>query len=391
VNTLDWVLVGIALVFAFSGYRQGLVVGLLATIGLVAGGALGVLAAPWAFDQFPPSLGLAAGAVLAVLVLAFLGQAIGASLGWALRRRITWQPASAIDALGGAALSAAAVLLMAWALGVAVSGAGPAALDAQVRSSQVLTTIDRSLPGRSDQLLQAFQDVVDSSRFPRYLQPFVPERIRAVAPPSGQAPRDPDVVRASESVVRILGTSAICSRSVVGSGFVYAPGRVMTNAHVVSGVAAPVVEVRGQRYDAVPVLYDPDLDIAVLAVDGLAAEPLSFADRARQDQPVVVLGYPENGPFDAEPARIRDQQRLSSPNIYDRGVVIRDVYSIYAEVRPGNSGGPVVSRAGDVLGVVFAASVTDDQTGYAVTAGQVARDAAAGRAATTSVSTGSCS
>jgi S1-C subfamily serine protease len=156
-------------------------------------------------------------------------------------------------------------------------------------------------------------------------------------------------------------------------------------------VAAPVVEIRGQRYDAVPVLYDPDLDIAVLAVDGLAAEPLSFANRARQDQPAVVLGYPENGPFDAEPARIRDQQRLSSPNIYDRGVVIRDVYSIYAEVRPGNSGGPVVSRAGDVLGVVFAASVTDDQTGYAVTAAQVARDAAAGRAATTSVSTGSCS
>jgi S1-C subfamily serine protease len=390
-NTLDWVLVGIALVFAFSGYRQGFLVGLFATVGLVAGGVVGVLAAPWAFDRFPPSLGLAAAAVLAVLVLAFLGQAIGASLGWALRRRITWQPATALDALGGAALSAAAVLLIAWAMGVAVSGAGLAAVDTQVRSSRVLTTIDASLPGRSHQLLQAFQDVVDSSRFPRYLQPFVPERIRAVPPPSGQVPRDPDVVRAAKSVVKILGTSAICSRSVVGSGFVYAPGRVMTNAHVVSGVAAPVVEVGGQRYDAVPVLYDPDLDIAVLAVDGLAAEPLAFDNRARTGQPAVVLGYPENGPFDAEPARIRDRQRLSSPNIYDRGVVLRDVYSMFAEVRPGNSGGPVVSRTGEVLGVVFAASVSDDQTGYAVTSGQVARNAAAGRAATTSVSTGSCS
>jgi S1-C subfamily serine protease len=165
----------------------------------------------------------------------------------------------------------------------------------------------------------------------------------------------------------------------------------MTNAHVVSGVTAPVVELGGVRYDAVPVLYDPDLDVAVLAVPGLPGRSLAFDEDARNDQPAVVLGFPENGPFDAEPARVRDQQRLRSPNIYDRGSVVRDVLSVYAEVRPGNSGGPLVSRAGDVLGVVFAASVTDAQTGYAISAEQVAADAAAGRTSRRAVSTGDCS
>ena len=390
-NTLDWVLVALVLAFALFGFRQGFLVGLCATVGLIAGGALGVVLAPWALERFEPSFGLAAAAVLAVLFLASLGQASGALVGWSLRRRITWRPVGAVDAVGGAVLSSAAVLLGAWALGVAVSGAHLAGLGDQVRSSAVLARVDRALPGRADQLLQTFQDVVDSGSFPRYLQPFVPERIRDVQPPPGRTPKDPDVVRAGRSVVKILGSSVVCGRSVEGSGFVYATERVMTNAHVVSGVTAPVVELGGVRYDAVPVLYDPDLDVAVLAVPGLPGRSLAFDEDARNDQPAVVLGFPENGPFDAEPARVRDQQRLRSPNIYDRGSVVRDVLSVYAEVRPGNSGGPLVSRAGDVLGVVFAASVTDAQTGYASSAEQVAADAAAGRTSRRAVSTGDCS
>ena len=390
-NFLDWVLVAVAVAYGISGFRQGFVVGALSTLGLLAGGATGIVLSPLLLDRFAPSLTVSFAALVLVLFAASLGQAVGALVGAAIRERITWRPVYALDALGGAALSAAAVLLVAWALGVAVSGAGLPAMSPVVRSSTVLKAVDRTLPGRADQLLQAFNDVVDASFFPRYLEPFVPERIRPVPAPTAKVLRDRDVVRAGISVVKILGTSDECGRSVEGSGFVYAPERVMTNAHVVAGMDEPVIEVSDERYDAVPVVYNPDVDLAVLAVEGLPTPALPFQRSAELGAASAVLGYPENGPFQAVPARIRARQQLRSPDIYGDGVVIRDVWSLYAEVRPGNSGGPVVSKRGQVIGVVFAASVTDAQTGYAVTARQARHDAAAGRQRSGAVDTGDCS
>ena len=247
------------------------------------------------------------------------------------------------------------------------------------------------LPCGYDQVLETFNVVDDTSVFPSYLEPIVPERIRSVPTPTGKVLGDRDVVRAGGSVVKILGTSDVCGRSVAGSGFVYAPGRVMTNAHVVAGIDEPAIEVAGERYDAVPVVYDPALDLAVLAVDGLPTAPLSFDRKAPGGVAAAVLGFPDNGPFRAEPARVREVQRLRSADIYGDGAITRDVLSLYADVRPGNSGGPVVSRQGRVLGVVFAASVTDGETGYAVTSGEAKPVATAGRRATEPTDTGECS
>ena len=390
-NVLDWILAAVAVAYAISGFRQGFVLGALSTVGLLAGGAVGIAVTPVVLDAFEPSLTVSFAALFLVLFAASLGRAVGAFVGHALRERITWRPAYALDALGGAGLSAAAVLLVAWALGVAVSGARLPTIGAEVRSSAVLAAVDRTLPGGADQVLETFNDVVDTSVFPSYLEPFVPERIRSVPAPTGKVLGDRDVVRAGRSVVKILGTSDVCDRSVAGSGFVYAPGRVMTNAHVVAGIDEPVVEVSGKRYDAVPVVFDPDVDLAVLAVDGLPTPALSFDRTTKTGAGSAVLGFPDNGPFHAQPARVRDEQRLQSPDIYGDGTVTRDVLSLYAEVRPGNSGGPVVSRQGRVLGVVFAASVTDAQTGYAVTAGEARPDAVAGRHATEPADTGECS
>jgi S1-C subfamily serine protease len=330
-------------------------------------------------------------ALCTVLVCAVIGQAVAAYFGAGLRRRITWHPARAVDAIGGAALSGAAALVVAWALGVAVLGAQIPSVNALVQSSTVLRTVDAALPGDADQMLGALTDVVDQSIFPRYLEPFVTERIVEVDPPTRRILRDPQIAAASESVVKILGTAESCARSVEGSGFVYAPDRVMTNAHVVAGVDEPQVVVDEQALPAQVVVYDSDLDIAVLAVEGLSGAPLTFAEDADTGDTAAVLGYPENGPFDAEPARIRSEQRLRSPDIYGRGTVVRDVLSVYADVRPGNSGGPLVSPGGEVYGVIFAASISDERTGYAVTAEQVADDAESGRVATEPVDTGACS
>jgi len=206
----------------------------------------------------------------------------------------------------------------------------------------------------------------------------------------GEVVADPQVRRAGTSVVKILGEAQSCNRDLVGSGFGYAPGRVMTNAHVVAGVSSLSIEVDGDQLDAEVVLFDPDLDVAVLAVDGLDVPALRFDGSGGSGDGGAVLGYPENGPFDAQPARIRDEQRLRSPDIYDDSSSVREVFSVRSTVRPGNSGGPLVSDAGRVYGVVFAASVTDVSTGYALTADQVSQRAATGRGADDPVSTGEC-
>ncbi|QWZ07455.1 MarP family serine protease [Nocardioides panacis] len=388
-NVLDWFLVVLVVAYAVSGYWQGFIAGAFATGGLLLGGLLGVWLAPRLLGDAEPALWVSLAALFVVLVCASFGQAILQYAGAKIRSRIKWQPVRALDAIGGAALSMAAVLVVAWALGVAVSGAKLPWASREVRSSAVLDRVNGVMPANAVQALNSFNDVVGSSFFPRYLEPFAPERIIDVGPPPGRVARDPDVQRAQESVLKIRGENS-CNRGVEGSGFLYGPNRVMTNAHVVAGVDRPVVLVGEDERPATVVYYNPDIDIAVLAVDGTRGPFLRFDQSGRPNQAGAVLGYPQDGPYNVQAARIRGEQRLRSPDIYGDGTVVREVFSLRALVRPGNSGGPLVSSAGKVLGVIFAASVTDTDTGYALTSEQVAGAAAQGLTRSTDVDTGAC-
>ena len=391
-NLLDWLLVVLVLAYAVSGYWQGFVTGAFATAGLLLGGLFGVWLAPVALGDADPSLLVSLGALFIVILAASLGQGLLQWGGAQLRDRITWQPVRALDAIGGAALSACAVLIVAWALGVAVSGSRIDGVTPMVRSSLVLSKVNEVLPQRAGGLLDAFNDVVGTSFFPRYLEPFSPERIVEVKPGDARMKRDPDVTRAGSSVLKVRGTNA-CGRGIEGSGFLYAEDRLMTNAHVVAAVDDPQVVVGDDTTDARVVFYDSDLDIAVLEFDSGAIPVLPFTapdEPAQPKDPIAILGYPQDGPFDIESGRIRAKQTLRSPDIYGDGAVIRDVFSIRGLVRPGNSGGPIVDSAGRVVGVVFAASVTDDDTGYALTADQVRDAADEGRASDTEQSTEGC-
>lgn len=390
-NALDIVLLAIAALYALSGYQQGFVVGSASTIGLLLGGFLAAQLTPILLDGFDPGIAVSIAALLIVLAGAFLGQAAGAFVGGQLRRRITWRPARVVDALSGAALSVAAMLLIAWVLGVAASGAQLHRLNQAVRTSVVLGSVDDALPGGTTRVMATFTSLVDSSKFPRYLEPFTPERIKDVPAPLPAFAQSAGVREAGRSVVKVLGSADGCGRTLEGTGFAIGRGRVMTNAHVVAGVDDPVVAVAATSYRAQVVHYDPEVDVAVLRVPSLGVAPLRFAARpAESEDPAAVLGFPENGPYDVQPARVRDQQTLRSPDIYSEGTVSRDTYSIYAMVRPGNSGGPLVNSGGEVLGVIFAASVTSKNTGYALTADQVSEAAVDGSAATSEVSTGPC-
>jgi S1-C subfamily serine protease len=195
---------------------------------------------------------------------------------------------------------------------------------------------------------------------------------------------------ASQSIVKVVGTAPSCGKEIEGTGFVYAPQRVMTNAHVVGGVTTETVRLGDRTYDATVVLYDWQRDIAVLDVPDLDAPALTFAGSAGTGADAIVAGFPENGPFNVQAARIRGRIDANGPDIYHRGTVSRDVYSIRSTVRQGNSGGPLLTPEGEVYGVVFAKSLDDAQTGYALTVDEVRSDAAQGADLTSSVNTQSC-
>lgn len=388
-NFLDWILVVLVAAYALSGYWQGFVAGAFATVGLLLGGYLGIWAAPKLLGNQSPSLWVSLGALFIVIAAASIGQACFQYAGVRVRDAITWQPMRVLDALGGSLLSAAAVLVVAWALGVAISGAQINGITPAVRGSSILAKVDKIMPAPADRALGAFNDVVGTSFFPRYLEPFAQERIVEVGPGPKRMITDPDVVRAGKSVVKVRGANS-CGRGVEGTGFVFHRGYLMTNAHVVAGVSDPNVIVNGNAQKAQVVYYNPKVDVAVLHFDSSGMRKLPFDTTAKANDPIAVLGYPEDGPFDVQPGRIRAQQRLRSPDIYGTGTVIRDVFSVRGLIRPGNSGGPIVDSEGDVVGVVFAASVTDSDTGYALTADQVDDLGAAAVGKTQPVSTGAC-
>jgi S1-C subfamily serine protease len=387
-NLLDWCLVLIVVGYALSGYWQGFITGAFATVGLLLGGLLGIWLAPHLLGQASPSLWVSLAALFVVLVCASFGQAVLQYAGTRMREQITWQPVRALDAIGGAALSVVAVLIVTWMLGVAVSGSRIPGIAPLVRDSKVLNQVNEVMPAEAQGLLRQFDRVVGSSFFPRYLEPFAPERIVEVDPAPRTVVRDPDVKRAALSVFKIRGNNR-CGEGIEGSGFLYSPHRLMTNAHVVAGVTDPKVRVGTRDVNATVVYYNSDVDVAVLDVD-INGPVIHFNHDGAAKDPGVILGYPNDGPFDAQPARIRAEQRLQSPDIYGRGTVTREVFSLRGLVRPGNSGGPLVSPAGEVLGVIFAASVSDKQTGYALTADQVSDAAARGLQATGRVSSGNC-
>lgn len=369
-NTLDWILAVIVVMYALAGYWQGLIAGACGVIGLLLGGWVGIVLAPKLMGH-GGSVGASIGALFIVIASASIGMALLQFVGVQVRERLLWHPVRLLDHIGGSVLSAAAALVVAWALGVAIQGSLQlGSFSREVRTSAILGEVNRLMPGGATGLMGRFNDLVAASEFPRYLDPYVRESIASTGPVDPAILADPEIRLAEASVYKLRGANS-CGRGVEGTGFLIGPGALMTNAHVVAGVSQPTVQVKGVSVDARVVYYNPDVDIAVLHFQGATAAPLHFTTSATPDQKVAILGYPEDGPFNVQAARIRAEQRLRSQNIYGQGAVLRDTFSIRGLIRPGNSGGPIVDTNGRVVGVVFAASVTDASTGYALTAGQV--------------------
>ena len=309
-----------------------------------------------------------------------------------MRDAVTWRPARFVDSVGGSAFAVLTLALTAWVLASALLVVPLGAVSTQVRGSALLGEIDSAMPQAPRDWLSGLRSAMDSTGFPQAFGGFTLDPDIPVDAPDPALLKDPAVRAAWNSLVKVEGVAPDCGTQVDGSGFVYAKDRVMTNAHVVAGVDHPGVLVRGtgKVVDATVVYIDPEVDVAVLDVPGLEASSLRFATTAERGDAAVVAGFPGGGELTATAARIRGRITARGTDIYGHGTVTRDVYAVRGTIRPGNSGGPLLSPDGHVDGVVFASSVEDPDTGYALTADQVARAARAGALATDPVGTGSC-
>jgi S1-C subfamily serine protease len=357
VTVLDWAIVAFTIAFAMWGYRQGLIVGVLTLCGFAAGAVAGSRIAPLLLSEGSSSpyapLFAALGALLAGALVALTLESLALGLRERLVRGSTLRLA---DGAGGAALIAAVALGLVWVFGaVALHAPGTAQLRGDVQRSLILRQLNDVLPP-SGPVINALNRIDPA---PSITGPTTP-----VSPPDAGVASDPDVRRASRSIVRVLGTA--CGLGIEGSGWVAAPGLVVTNAHVIAGEDDTTVNtIDGASLDAVPVRFDPNNDLAVLRID-VSIPPLPIAADPQRGTAGAVLGYPENGPYAVSAARMGDVSTVISEDAYGNGPIQRQITSLRGHVRSGNSGGPLVNRSGKAMATVFAATTSGPPGGFAI-------------------------
>ncbi|HEX4364383.1 MAG TPA: MarP family serine protease [Solirubrobacteraceae bacterium] len=380
-TAIDIVIIVVAVFFGFVGYARGFLIGVLSFLGFAGGAYLGTRFGPHLLKDgndspFAPLFGLL-GALFGGVILSALTERAGGSLRSGIR-----SPAfAAFDGLAGAALAVVLAVGLAWLTSVIVlQTPGVRDFRGPIQRSAILKELNTILP--SDTVLKAL------ARFDPL--PSIQGPAVDVGPPRASVVHDPDIKRAGLSVMRILSNS--CGLGVAGSGWVAAPGIVVTNAHVVAGSSDTTVSPQGSddRLEATVIHFDPNQDVAILHVPSLTLAPLRFSRDVKPTEPGAVLGYPLDGPFKTLPARVGNTASLLAHDAYGRHLVRREVTSFRAGVKPGNSGGPIVDVAGRVSGTVFS-KLVDGPGGYAVPNDTVrkALHAASGDV-THAVSTGPC-
>ncbi|HLU70565.1 MAG TPA: MarP family serine protease [Nonomuraea sp.] len=393
-DLLDLILIGLVIAFGISGYRQGFIIGVMSFVGFVGGAVLGVFIAPpiarTVVDGDTPQALLA---IVIVFLSATIGQFASSTMGAVVRSHVTWEPAKVADAVGGTFASALSVLVIAWLIGSLIVSTSFSPLVDQVKGSLLLTTVDQAIPQAARNWQQPFKKFIDRSEFPPVFDAIGAGQLVDVEPAPRSILKGAKLERATRAIVKVQGNAESCNKHIEGTGFVYARDRIMTNAHVVAGVTRDlqVVDHTGKRHNATVVRYNPQRDIAILRVPRLGLPALAFRGEAKKGDNAIIAGFPKGQGFTAEPARIRSRiNNAESPDIYRDSNVTRSVYAIRGVVLPGNSGGPLLAVDGRVYGVIFAAAVSQEETGYALTADEVRPDAEQGKSATRPADTQEC-
>lgn len=389
-NLLDFLLVAGFLVAAVRGARQGALAQVLtfggAALGTIAGTALAPPVAAEFIGGPGPTLSLVTlGIVLGFLVL---GQAVGFAAGLRLRMAAERAGHGSVDRAAGVVVGLGGLLIIVWLVGSALVQGPLPSVAHQIRNSHVIAVVDEVLPPPPD-IVGRVGTFLDQQGFPQVFAGLGGATAPPVDPPTQGAVAAATQAGAPSTVqVQALGCGGISS----GSGFVVAPGFVVTNAHVVAGGESLTVRDRAGTHEAVTIHVDPDLDLALVSSPGAVAPPIAWAttpaDRGVQG---ATLGYPGGQrELNVRPAAVRSRIIALGRDIYGRGVSQREILTLSSAVAGGDSGGPFVTAAGQVAGVVFAASTSEGGVGYALTAEQVRPDVDAAIAANTAVPTGPC-
>lgn len=372
---VDVAIVVISLFALLSGWRQGGLSAFLSLVGVLGGGVLGLRILPWVMSyvdgdtaRFLTALAVVAGSVV-------LGYTLGSVIGGRLRDLIRTRGALRVDSVAGAFIQVVTTVVVVWLIVVPVAGNNSGDLGQAVRGSSILSTVSDVAPPWLESLPQQTASFFSDSGFPVITDPFDDVPAAEVEAPDMTLVNSPVVADTRESVVRVVGEAEQCSRILQGSGFAVEPDLVMTNAHVVAGTGRVMLETVGGDAEGEVVYYNPSEDIALIRMnDGTELPTLEWAEEpAVQNDDAIVVGFPQGGPFEATPARVREMFTVSGPDIYADARVEREAYTLRGSVVQGNSGGPLLDTDGRVLGLVFGAAVGESDTGYALTRHEVDR------------------
>jgi S1-C subfamily serine protease len=390
-SVVDVVVVLLVILAAVSGFRQGLITAMFTLVSAIAGAVAAIRLAPLLMEHVDDSGAKIAIGIACVIAGVGIGEVAGSAIGRAISKRISWRPAQAVDRTLGLFGYAVAVLLVIWLIAVPLASVPFPWLSSAIRGSAVLAKVDEVMPTEVQDVSAQLREVFNDSGFPAILDPLAPTPNTSVDPPDQSSTSTAGVAAAAPSILKVRATAESCARRMEGTGFVIGPGKVMTNAHVVAGSSTALVEVGNGTLDATVVLYDSQRDLAVLEVPDLTAPALTFAAQpAEAGTDAIVAGYPLDGPYTLTAARVRSVIQLRGPNIYSSATVTRQVYTLRASVKPGNSGGPLLAPDGSVLGVIFGAAIDETDVGFALTAEEVAPVVQAGLTDDSAAATQEC-
>jgi S1-C subfamily serine protease len=387
--TIIDLLIVVALVFAIaSGYRRGFWLSLAQYAGLVIGVIIGAALAPLLMDalNITDATVKSLGAVLILIVLGAIGSSVGYWVGEPIRLRLLARPESGrIDSYAGAVFSAVALLSVSWFLGLSLKGGPTPQVASAIQRSSILRTLDSVFP-KPPAFLARVETIIAGVNFSAAfagLEPIAPSPL-----PLPASVNTPGIKAAASETLKIRGLG--CGGIVYGSGFPVGPGLVLTNAHVVAGTqGTTVVNSAGRGLPARVVLFDPERDVAILYVPRLALAPINEA-AAQPGTQGAAIGYPGGNGENVTPAVVNGEVQAEGRDIYGQNIVVRHIWIVQADVVPGNSGGPLVDIDGNVVGVIFAASTSQQGTAYALTDAEVQPDIDQAQGRTEAVPVGPC-
>ncbi|TQM64576.1 MarP family serine protease [Humibacillus xanthopallidus] len=391
---LDIALIVLLVAYGVSGYRQGLIQSVFSLVGFFVFALLAVWQMPAVLERWGPTGQDSRTRVVlllgAVIVFGWLGQFLGGLIGGSIRRRVGQPSLRRVDAVLGAVVVTLAATLIVWFIGGALRTAGNQTLSKAMADSKVLRVVNTLVPEQTGEIFAGFRGFLSSQGFPQVFGGLVPEPITPVQDPDPAVARSAAVREAGRSVVKVTTVSTSCQRGQEGTGWVLAPGRVVTNAHVVAGASEVRVEGGDELLRGRVVVFDPERDLAVIDVPGLTPPALPLGSELERGASAAVPGFPLDGPYRVVSARVRSVLDARGRDIYGDQPVVREIYSLATTVQPGNSGGPLLDPSGRVVGVIFAKSLEDAGTGYALTLREARPVLEAGVRASREVDTGAC-